>query len=67
MGKTTFPLDDKALKAIAIIKDLTCRCIRLNVLDEAAALDNTRPLEMIADCSKLGIVQALCFWACLCL
>ena len=54
MGKTPFPLDDKALKAIDIIKDLACKCIGLAVLDEAAALDGSRPLEMVADCSKLG-------------
>ena len=41
-----------AKKAVQVIKDLACRAMQ--VLDEIAALDGTRPLEMVADCFATG-------------
>ena len=42
---------DKAVKALKLM----CKhMIRLGVMDEAAAIEGTRPLEQVADCSGIA-------------
>ncbi len=41
-------------KAVITIKKIAGPLIRLSVLDEAAAMDGSRPLEQIADCNGIG-------------
>ena len=45
---------DEALKAAAAIRKLGARAVKLAVLDEAAAVAGTRPLEQVADFAAYG-------------
>ena len=46
--------DDPGSKAVKAIKLMCQQRINLEVLDEAAAIDGSRPLEQVADCSGIG-------------
>ena len=48
------PGDTPGDKAVRAIKIMATQMIKLAVLDEAAAIDGTRPLEQIADNSGIA-------------
>ena len=49
-----FPLGEKGLQAVKAIKKMVKDHMSLAVMDEAAAMDGTRPLEQIADASGIA-------------
>jgi len=49
-----FPMDDDAEKGVALIKHLVATHVRLDAIDELAALSGERELQQVADCCKYG-------------
>ena len=47
--------DTPGCRAVRAIKKMACNAIHLSVLDTAAAIDGSCPLEQIADCSGIAL------------